>query len=168
MVGWPSATGAPGSRRAVTVGKRCQVASSPQEHGLVIDGEHRDQRVDLTAEHAYTLSPGTKAILRKLDTPVQIRFYVSQTADGMPVFLKTYAQQIDDLLGALSQYRIALELRNRNWAGGEQLKETLGFLRSHSAARADASSHCDSIVVFSSSSCSRPAVRRVLRCPCTS
>lgn len=61
------------------------------------------QRVDLTAEHAYTLSPGTKAILKKLDTPVQIRFYVSQSADGMPVFLKTYAQQVDDLLGEYQQ-----------------------------------------------------------------
>ena len=33
------------------------------------------QRIDLTAEHAYTLSPGTRAILAKLDTPVQIRYY---------------------------------------------------------------------------------------------
>jgi ABC-type uncharacterized transport system involved in gliding motility auxiliary subunit len=61
------------------------------------------QRVDLTAEHAYTLSAGTKAILAKLDTPLQIRFYASQSADGMPVFLKTYAQQVDDLLGEYRQ-----------------------------------------------------------------
>jgi gliding motility-associatede transport system auxiliary component len=61
------------------------------------------QRVDLTAEHAYTLSAGTKAILAKLDTPVQIRFYASQSAEGMPVFLKTYAQQVDDLLGEYQQ-----------------------------------------------------------------
>jgi ABC-type uncharacterized transport system involved in gliding motility auxiliary subunit len=61
------------------------------------------QRVDLTAERAYTLSAGTKAILAKLDTPVQIRFYASQSAEGMPVFLKTYAQQVDDLLGEYRQ-----------------------------------------------------------------
>ena len=61
------------------------------------------QRVDLTAEHAYTLSAGTKAILARLDTPVQIRFYASQSAEGMPVFLKTYAQQVDDLLGEYRQ-----------------------------------------------------------------
>jgi len=61
------------------------------------------QRVDLTAEHAYTLSRGTKEILAKLDTPVQIRFYASQSAEGMPVFLKTYAQQVDDLLGEYRQ-----------------------------------------------------------------
>jgi len=60
------------------------------------------QRVDLTAEAAYTLSSGTKAILAKLDTPVQIRFYCSQSAEGLPVFLKTYAQRVDDLL---TEYR---------------------------------------------------------------
>jgi uncharacterized protein YecE (DUF72 family) len=42
--------------------------------------------------------------------------------------------ELDDLLGALGDYRIALELRNRNWAQGEQLRTTLDFLRAHSAA----------------------------------
>lgn len=61
------------------------------------------QRVDLTAEKAYTLSKGTRAILAKLDTPVQVRFYVSQRATEMPVTLKTYAQRIDDLLNEYRQ-----------------------------------------------------------------
>ncbi len=61
------------------------------------------QRIDLTQEKAYTLSAGTKAILAKLDTPVQIRFYVSQRATDMPVALKTYAQRVDDLLGEYRQ-----------------------------------------------------------------
>ena len=64
---------------------------------------HFKQRIDLTAEKAYTLSPGTKAILSRLDTPVQIRFYVSQRATEMPVALKTYAQRVDDLLGEYKQ-----------------------------------------------------------------
>lgn len=38
------------------------------------------------------------------------------------------------MLGSLAEYRIALELRNRNWAQGEQLQATLDFLRGHSAA----------------------------------
>ena len=38
------------------------------------------QRVDLTREKAYTLSAGTRAILAKLDTPVKVRFYCSQSA----------------------------------------------------------------------------------------
>ena len=61
------------------------------------------QRIDLTAERAYTLSPGTKAILAKLDTPVQIRFYCSRGANAMPVMLKTYAQRVEDLLGEFKQ-----------------------------------------------------------------
>ena len=62
------------------------------------------QRVDLTSERAYTLSPGTKAILKKLDTPVQVRFYCTKNANAMPVMLTTYAQRIEDLL---SEYRQA-------------------------------------------------------------
>jgi ABC-type uncharacterized transport system involved in gliding motility auxiliary subunit len=61
------------------------------------------QRIDLTAENAYTLSPGTKAILAKLDTPVQIRFYCTKNANAMPVFLSTYAQRVEDLLGEYRQ-----------------------------------------------------------------
>ena len=62
------------------------------------------RRIDLTAEHAYTLSPGTKAILAKLDTPVQIRFYCSRGENDMPVMLKTYAQRVEDLLGEFRQH----------------------------------------------------------------
>lgn len=61
-------------------------------------------RIDLTAERAYTLSPGTRAILKKLDTPVQIRFYCTRGDSRMPVGLKTYAQRVEDLL---SEYRQA-------------------------------------------------------------
>ncbi|HEY3897770.1 MAG TPA: Gldg family protein [Chthoniobacter sp.] len=60
-------------------------------------------RIDLTAEHAYTLSPGTRAILAKLDTPVQIRFYCTRGDSTMPVALKTYAQQVEDLLDEYRQ-----------------------------------------------------------------
>ena len=62
-----------------------------------------NKRVDLTAERAYTLSAGTREILRKLDTPVQIRFYSTRSDTRMPVFLKTYAQRVEDLLGEFRQ-----------------------------------------------------------------
>lgn len=55
-------------------------------------------RVDLTADNLYTLSPGTKRILEKLDTPVEIRFYATQDSKDMPVVLKNYAQHVEDLL----------------------------------------------------------------------
>ncbi len=59
-------------------------------------------RIDLTAEKAYTLSPGTKAILAKLDTPVQIRFYCTRN-ESMPPQLKHYAQNVEDLLNEYKQ-----------------------------------------------------------------
>jgi ABC-type uncharacterized transport system involved in gliding motility auxiliary subunit len=57
-------------------------------------------RVDLTQDKAYTLSAGTKAILTKLDTPVKIRFYCSQSDTATPetVYLKDYARKVQDLL----------------------------------------------------------------------
>src|SRR6478735_6291379 len=63
------------------------------------------KRVDLTQEKAYTLSAGTRAILAKLDTPVKIRFYFSQSVAGSPqtASIKTYAKQVEDLLTEYKQ-----------------------------------------------------------------
>ena len=61
------------------------------------------QRIDLTAEKAYTLSRGTRAILAKLDTPVQIRLYCTRDTKTMPVTLANYAQRVEDLLGEYKQ-----------------------------------------------------------------
>ncbi len=61
-------------------------------------------RMDLTQDKAYTLSEGTRAILAKLDTPVQMRFYCSRGDNTMPVQLKNYAQSVEDLLG---EFRLA-------------------------------------------------------------
>ena len=60
-------------------------------------------RVDLTEEKAYTLSAGTKAIVSKVDTPIQIRFYCTKNTPSMPVFLTNYAQRVDDLLDEYRQ-----------------------------------------------------------------
>src|SRR4051812_48917642 len=61
-------------------------------------------RVDLTRGHVYTLSPGTKAILDKLEAPVRIRFYYTQGSNAVPVALKTFAQRVEDIL---AEYRAA-------------------------------------------------------------
>ena len=42
--------------------------------------------------------------------------------------------ELDDLLGEFKNDQLAIELRNRNWAEGEQLDATLEFLREHGAA----------------------------------
>ena len=56
-------------------------------------------RVDLTAEQLYTLSPGSKAVLGKLDRKVTLKFFFSESAKDMPPSIKTYAEQVRDLLG---------------------------------------------------------------------
>src|SRR5437762_1859008 len=43
-------------------------------------GAQAKQRIDLTSDRAYTLSAGTRAILTKIDTPVQIRFFAGDRA----------------------------------------------------------------------------------------
>jgi ABC-type uncharacterized transport system involved in gliding motility auxiliary subunit len=62
-------------------------------------------RVDMTQEKAYTLSDGTRAILKKLDTPVKIRFYCTQSETATPetVYLKSYARKVEDLLQEYKQ-----------------------------------------------------------------
>jgi uncharacterized protein YecE (DUF72 family) len=41
--------------------------------------------------------------------------------------------ELEELLGQLADYRIAIELRNRNWVEGENREPTLEFFRKHSA-----------------------------------
>jgi ABC-type uncharacterized transport system involved in gliding motility auxiliary subunit len=74
-------------------------------------------RLDLTQEHAFTLSPGTRAILQKLDTPVRIRFYCTQGESPTPetVYLKTYAKRVEDLLAEYKQAargKLVIELKD--------------------------------------------------------
>lgn len=61
------------------------------------------QRVDLTSERLFTLSEGTRAILKKLDTPVKIRFYCTRGDNVMPLPYKNYAQRVEDLLAEYRQ-----------------------------------------------------------------
>ena len=55
-------------------------------------------RVDLTGEKLYTLSKGSKAVLGKLENDVTLKFYFSSSSTEMPMQLKTYAQQVQNLL----------------------------------------------------------------------
>jgi ABC-type uncharacterized transport system involved in gliding motility auxiliary subunit len=66
-------------------------------------GSAAKKRVDLTDEKLYTLSKGTKDILKKLDGPVEIRFYCTEGEKEMPPQLKVYAQRVEDLLAEYKQ-----------------------------------------------------------------
>ena len=61
-------------------------------------------RMDLTAEKLYTLSNGSRQILGKLDNDVALKFYFSASSPEMPMGLKTYATQVQNLL---KEYEIA-------------------------------------------------------------
>jgi len=54
-------------------------------------------RVDLTEGNLYTLSEGTKKILRALESPVTVKLYVSQ-GETVPVQLRSFAQRVEDLV----------------------------------------------------------------------
>ncbi|CAM9974289.1 unnamed protein product, partial [Phaeothamnion confervicola] len=55
-------------------------------------------RADLTDGRLYTLSDGTKKILQKLDGPVKLRLYVSQSDNAIPVQLRSFAQRVEDVV----------------------------------------------------------------------
>lgn len=61
-------------------------------------------RIDLTAEKLFTLSDGTKQILKELDTEIEVRLYATQDEKIMPVPLKTYARRVESLLREYAQY----------------------------------------------------------------
>jgi ABC-type uncharacterized transport system involved in gliding motility auxiliary subunit len=66
-------------------------------------GNFKKFRWDLTENHLYTLSQGSQRIVQKLDTPVEIRFYYSKDNASTPVYLRTYAQEVEDLLSEFQQ-----------------------------------------------------------------
>ena len=55
-------------------------------------------RLDLTAESIYSLSPGTKALLGKLDEPISLELYFSKNATGLPIQYKNYATRVQEML----------------------------------------------------------------------
>ena len=59
-------------------------------------------RVDLTEGEIYTLSGGTRKILRGLAAPVKVKLYISQ-GESVPVPLRSFAQRIEDLVHEFKQ-----------------------------------------------------------------
>src|SRR5450631_3460643 len=55
-------------------------------------------RLDATAESIYSLSPGTKALLGKIEEPVTLDLYFSKDATGLPIAYKNYATRVSEML----------------------------------------------------------------------
>ncbi|MCD6041224.1 MAG: hypothetical protein K0R40_827 [Burkholderiales bacterium] len=54
-------------------------------------------RIDLTDGNLYTLSEGTKKVLRGLGSPVKVKLYISQ-GETVPVQLRGFAQRVEDVV----------------------------------------------------------------------
>lgn len=55
-------------------------------------------RLDATADSIYSLSPGTKTMLGKIEEPVTIDLYFSKDATGVPIAYKNYAARVQEML----------------------------------------------------------------------
>lgn len=64
----------------------------------------RTARLDLTENSLYSLSDGTKNILRNLKEPVTLRFYYSAEAASEYPTVRAYAERIRDLLNEYKGY----------------------------------------------------------------
>lgn len=55
-------------------------------------------RGDATADDIYTLSPGTKSLLSKVEEPIQLDFYFSRNVDYLPISYKNFATRVQEML----------------------------------------------------------------------
>lgn len=63
----------------------------------------RGVRLDLTEHRIYTLSPGTRAILSKIDEPIHLYFFYSRGLAQSYPSVSTYAQRVQDMLEEMAQ-----------------------------------------------------------------
>jgi ABC-type uncharacterized transport system involved in gliding motility auxiliary subunit len=55
-------------------------------------------RLDATAEHIYTLSPGTQSLLAGIGEPLTLDLYCSKDATGQFIEYKNYAERVQEML----------------------------------------------------------------------
>jgi len=98
-------------------------------------------RAELDAKGKVKLTPEieeavTRAFLRSVDILDGYGKLGVLLLQLSPAFSpkKHKLEELDQLLAATRGYRVAVELRNRNWAVGDQLKSTIQFLNEHKAA----------------------------------
>ena len=103
-----------GSRRAIAITALVCIALMLVSANIVI-ARFFSARLDLTAEHLYTLSPGTVHTLAQIDEPITLRFYYSnRLGDEVPAY-GVYAQRVRELLEqyvAAAHGKLRLEIFN--------------------------------------------------------
>jgi len=58
----------------------------------------RGARLDLTQNNLYSISPGTKNILRSIDEPLNLYYFFSDSSTGDATGLRLYAQRVREVL----------------------------------------------------------------------
>ena len=56
------------------------------------------QRIDLTDGDVYTLSDGTRKLLKNLKEPVRIKYYFNQSDETVPIQIRVFGKRVDDFL----------------------------------------------------------------------
>src|SRR5258708_2970017 len=102
------------SRRAVAAAALVLIAVMLVSANIVA-ARFLTPRLDLTAEHLYTLSSGTRHTLARIDEPITLRFYYStRLGDEAPSY-GVYAQRVRELLDqyvAAAHGKFRLEVYN--------------------------------------------------------
>lgn len=73
----------------------------------------KNAKIDLTADHLYTLSQGSKNVIAALKEPVTLRFYFSERLSSQVPQIRAYGKRVRDLLeeyAALSHGMIRLQV----------------------------------------------------------
>jgi ABC-type uncharacterized transport system involved in gliding motility auxiliary subunit len=81
----------------------------------IVVGRYGAVRLDLTAEHLYTLAKGTRQTLAKIEEPITLRFYYStRLGESAPAY-GVYAQRVRELLDqyvAAAKGKLRLEVHD--------------------------------------------------------
>jgi ABC-type uncharacterized transport system involved in gliding motility auxiliary subunit len=94
---------------------------------VIADGTLRSARADLTQQHLYTLSGGSRATLAKIDEPITLRFYYSKKlGDEVPSY-GLYAQRVREMLeeyASLAKDKLQLQIIDPAPYSGEEDRAT--------------------------------------------
>ena len=71
---------------------------------IVSNNLFRGMRLDLTEGGLYTISDGTREILKNIQDPINLYFFFSETTSKNIPQLRAYAQRVRELLEEYSQY----------------------------------------------------------------
>ncbi len=80
---------------------------------ILVNNGLRDARIDLTEARLYTLSDGTRNVLKAIPEPITLRFFFSDKLAGNAPQLKQYGNRVRELLeryAALANGKIRLEV----------------------------------------------------------